>query len=387
MQERSRCPPRRHRGPASWAAARPLPSGGAWTAKSCTWQAESWGRAPSGPVPPTPLLPPGSKFVRKQELGKSPKAPRPPPALRAPLSPPKLEPPPRSGLVLSDIIATPSVTSSGLRAIRGPLVRSDDATSRASLLSRAAHWLREARRPERCARKPRPQQRLATEGDPAGGGAARAPSPDDPPRLSEDPSGLLPRPDPLSSLAAAYGSSLAWRGRALVERLVPLRRLQCYFAVDTRTGRCATRGDPPPTPRFDVNVPDLYIPAAMAFITYLLVAGLALGTQNRAPSPLASSALAWLIVEVLAVLLGLNSELTPIDLVTFSGYKYVGMIAGLLAGLVFGKTDPFTAPENPVRGNQGVPRQDNQNQVRMYLTVAVAVLQPLLMYWLTSHLI
>lgn len=33
-------------------------------------------------------------------------------------------------------------------------------------------------------------------------------------------------------------------------------------------------------PRFDVNAPDLYIPA-MGFITYVLVAGLALGTQNK----------------------------------------------------------------------------------------------------------
>lgn len=33
-------------------------------------------------------------------------------------------------------------------------------------------------------------------------------------------------------------------------------------------------------PRFDLNAPDLYIPA-MSFITYVLVAGLALGTQNR----------------------------------------------------------------------------------------------------------
>lgn len=43
----------------------------------------------------------------------------------------------------------------------------------------------------------------------------------------------------------------------------------------------------------------------------------------------ASSALAWLIVEVLAVLLSLylvtvNTDLTTIDLVAFSGYKYVG---------------------------------------------------------------
>lgn len=38
--------------------------------------------------------------------------------------------------------------------------------------------------------------------------------------------------------------------------------------------------DTPVAPRFDVNAPDLYIPA-MGFITYVLVAGLALGTQNR----------------------------------------------------------------------------------------------------------
>lgn len=38
--------------------------------------------------------------------------------------------------------------------------------------------------------------------------------------------------------------------------------------------------DTPVAPRFDVNAPDLYIPA-MGFITYVLVAGVALGTQNR----------------------------------------------------------------------------------------------------------
>ncbi|KAG8143742.1 hypothetical protein E2320_000935, partial [Naja naja] len=107
-------------------------------------------------------------------------------------------------------------------------------------------------------------------------------------------------------------------------------------------------GPPPVALRFDVNDPDLYIPV-MAFITYLLVAGLALGTQNRF-SPdllglLASSALAWLIVEVLAILVSLyiaaiNTELTPIDLIAFS--------------------DPFATPEDPVTGNQGGPKVGHQ---------------------------
>ncbi|XP_039589328.1 protein YIF1B-like isoform X1 [Passer montanus] len=71
----------------------------------------------------------------------------------------------------------------------------------------------------------------------------------------------------------------------------------------------------------------------MAFLTYILLAGLALGTQNRfSPDSLglvASSALAWLLLEVLSVLLSLylvtvSTDLTPIDLVAFAGYKYVG---------------------------------------------------------------
>uniref|UniRef100_A0A8C3CTB2 Protein YIF1 n=1 Tax=Cairina moschata TaxID=8855 RepID=A0A8C3CTB2_CAIMO len=57
----------------------------------------------------------------------------------------------------------------------------------------------------------------------------------------------------------------------------------------------------------------------------------------------ASSALAWLLLEVLAVLLSLYlvalpTDLTTIDLVAFAGYKYVGMILGLLSGLLFGST-------------------------------------------------
>lgn len=48
----------------------------------------------------------------------------------------------------------------------------------------------------------------------------------------------------------------------------------------------------------------------------------------------ASSALVWLIMEVLAVLLSLylvtvNTDLTTIDLLAFSGYKYVGYVQHL----------------------------------------------------------
>ncbi|CAN9511580.1 unnamed protein product [Ophioblennius macclurei] len=171
--------------------------------------------------------------------------------------------------------------------------------------------------------------------------------------------------DPMSNLAMAYGSSLANQGREMVDknldRFIPISKLKYYFAVDTvyvgkklgllvfpymhENWEVSYQQDTPVAPRFDVNAPDLYIPT-MGFITYVLVAGLALGTQNRFSPELlgvqASSALVWLIMEVLAVLLSLylvtvNTDLTTIDLLAFSGYKYVGMIVGVVAGLMFGR--------------------------------------------------
>ena len=38
--------------------------------------------------------------------------------------------------------------------------------------------------------------------------------------------------------------------------------------------------DEPVAPRYEINAPDLYIPV-MAFVTYILLAGAVLGTQNR----------------------------------------------------------------------------------------------------------
>ncbi|XP_071274861.1 protein YIF1B isoform X7 [Agelaius tricolor] len=102
--------------------------------------------------------------------------------------------------------------------------------------------------------------------------------------------------EPVSSLAAAYGSSLASHVEGNLGRWVPVSRLKYYFAVDTvyvgrklrllvfpfghQDWQVRYQQDTPVAPRFDVNAPDLYIPA-MAFLTYILLAGLALGTQNR----------------------------------------------------------------------------------------------------------
>lgn len=59
--------------------------------------------------------------------------------------------------------------------------------------------------------------------------------------------------------------------------------------------------------------------------------------------------------------------------------------------------DPPTSPAPQIRtlrlkilaqaAAEGVPVRGARNQLRMYLTMAVACAQPLLMYWLTFHLV
>lgn len=239
--------------------------------------------------------------------------------------------------------------------------------------------------------------------------------------------------DPMSNLAMAYGSSLASQGKEMMDknldRFIPISKLKYYFAVDTvyvgkklgllvfpymhENWEVSYQQDTPVAPRFDINAPDLYIPV-MGFITYILVAGLALGTQNRfSPEILgiqASSALVWLIIEVLSVLLSLylvtvNTDLTTIDLVAFSGYKYVGMIVGVVAGLLFGRTgyyltllwcciSIFVFMIRTLRlkilseaAAEGRLVRGTKNQLRMYLTMSIAAAQPIFMYWLTFHLV
>nr|XP_033809489.1 protein YIF1B isoform X2 [Geotrypetes seraphini] len=237
----------------------------------------------------------------------------------------------------------------------------------------------------------------------------------------------------MSNLAVTYGSNLANQGKEIVdkniERFIPVTKLKYYFAVDTiyvskklgllmfpymhRDWEVRYQQDTPVAPRFDINAPDLYIPA-MGFITYILVAGLALGTQNRfSPEILgvqASSALIWLVIEVLAILFSLylvtvNTDLTTVDLIAFSGYKYVGMIVGVLSGLLFGKiiyyvvlgwcciaSFVFTIRTLRLKilseaAAEGVLVRGARNQLRMYLTMAIAAVQPVFMYWLTFHLV
>ncbi|XP_057706254.1 protein YIF1A isoform X1 [Corythoichthys intestinalis] len=240
--------------------------------------------------------------------------------------------------------------------------------------------------------------------------------------------------DPMANAAVMYGSSLANQGKDMVNkeisRFMSVNKLKYFFAVDTRyvlkklmilmfpythqDWEVRYHRDTPLTPRQDVNAPDLYIPT-MAFITYILLAGTALGIQKRfSPEVLglcASTALAWVLIEVLVMLLTLylltvHSDLSAFDLVAYSGYKYVGMIFSVLCGLLFGSDGYFAAlawsscalmffivrslkmkiltslASDSISTGSGA-----RPQVRMYITVAAAIFQPLIIYWLTSHLV
>ncbi|XP_051945193.1 protein YIF1A [Xyrauchen texanus] len=240
--------------------------------------------------------------------------------------------------------------------------------------------------------------------------------------------------DPMANAAMMYGSSLANQGKDIVNkeisRFMSVNKLKYFFAVDSKyvvkklmilmfpythqDWEVRYHRDTPLTPRHDVNAPDLYIPT-MAFITYILLAGMALGIQKRfSPEVLglcASTALVWIIIEVLAMLLSLylltvHTDLSTFDLIAYSGYKYVGIIFTLLCGLLFGSDGYFVAlawsscalmffivrslkmkilssisADSVGAGASAKPR------LRMYVTVASAAFQPIVIYWLTSHLV
>ncbi|XP_038046473.1 protein YIF1B-like isoform X1 [Patiria miniata] len=236
--------------------------------------------------------------------------------------------------------------------------------------------------------------------------------------------------DPMANMAMQYGASLADHGKDVMEkqidRFMSLSKLKYYFAVDTTyvakklaillcpfTHTEWTIGynqqDEPVAPRYEVNAPDLYIPV-MGFVTYILLAGVALGRQDKfSPEQLgiqASTALVWLIIEIVAVLLTLyimniHTALRKLDLVAFCGYKYVGMIVCVLASILFQSLGYYIALLYSsisimfflVRNMKLIILPESHedsighgNKRRLYLLLFIAIIQPVFIYWLTAHL-
>ncbi|KAI0084998.1 YIF1-domain-containing protein [Irpex rosettiformis] len=100
-------------------------------------------------------------------------------------------------------------------------------------------------------------------------------------------------------------------------------------------------------PREDINSPDLYIPL-MAFVTYILLAALYSGLNSRFHPEIlgvtASKALAVVLLDFLFIkggcyFLNIQGTSQVLDLVAYDGYKFVGVILTIVAGMLnFGRT-------------------------------------------------
>lgn len=99
-------------------------------------------------------------------------------------------------------------------------------------------------------------------------------------------------------------------------------------------------------PREDTNSPDMYIPM-MALVTYILLSTVLAGLRGAFHPELlgltATTAFAVVLLEILGLKLGtyllsISSESQLLDLVAYSGYKFVGIIVTLLLSEILNRT-------------------------------------------------
>ncbi|CAM6100731.1 unnamed protein product [Calypogeia fissa] len=94
-------------------------------------------------------------------------------------------------------------------------------------------------------------------------------------------------------------------------------------------------------PRYDINAPDLYIPM-MAFATYVVLCGIAMGLSERWSSEVlgakfTKALIGWAAEVVLlrGSLYALGSGDAPfLDVVAYSGYAFVGICATILGRII-----------------------------------------------------
>jgi hypothetical protein len=103
-------------------------------------------------------------------------------------------------------------------------------------------------------------------------------------------------------------------------------------------------------PRFaspvgDINSPDFYLPT-MSFVTFVLVVGLLEGANNRfSPEKLMEISIEsslWLMIEIIALkvgfyLLEIETPVSTLDIIAYTGYKFVPLCINMVIGLMFGK--------------------------------------------------
>nr|SVE74360.1 EOG090X0ATU [Daphnia barbata] len=240
----------------------------------------------------------------------------------------------------------------------------------------------------------------------------------------------------MANMAMQYGQSLVGQGKEVLDRelnkYVSTSRIKYYFSVDTayvakklallvfpfthRDWSVKYNPDEPVQPRYELNAPDLYIPA-MAFVTYLLIGGVSLGIQNRfSPEGLgiqASTALVWAVLEVLVIwvtlyVMNIQTKLTSFDILAFSSYKYVGMIVAVVVSFLMPsayhialiyvsvatmfflirslKVQILPESSHDTYGENNASFGGEGSKRRTYLLLFMGGLQPLMMWWLTRQL-
>jgi len=230
----------------------------------------------------------------------------------------------------------------------------------------------------------------------------------------------------VTNMAVQYGNALVGTGKQHLEKYVPVTALKYYFAVNTdyvftklmllffpfthKDWSVKYEQDVPLQPRYETNAPDMYIPT-MAFFTYVAMAGLVLGMQERFTHEqlgiLASSALAWGVIELVVhtvslYVMNLQTSLATLDLLAYCGYKYVGINAALLISLPFRKfgyyvTLLYFSASLAVFLMRSlklrvIPQGHNSytasgNKRRLYFILSLAGIQPILMWWLSYYLV
>jgi hypothetical protein len=166
------------------------------------------------------------------------------------------------------------------------------------------------------------------------------------------------------------------------------------------------------SPFYDENAPDLYLPA-MAFITYILLLGLLKGYKHEFTPDVLISAMSnsffATLLEVIIIKVGLyviSSDAPLFDVVSYSSYKYVGMILNALIGLMISHTAyyvvfcytsfatayfvantlmPVIRPEE-YQASSTLHHTSGQTSVtqRNYLVLGAAILQFVMMWFLGS---
>lgn len=125
----------------------------------------------------------------------------------------------------------------------------------------------------------------------------------------------------------------------------------------------------------------------------------------------ASSALAWCIVELAVYsctlyITNIHASLRTLDLLAYSGYKFIGIIMSILVSLVAGHMGYYVTlvyvnlalafflirslkvqvlQEKPSQYYNSTPATGNKR--RLYFLLFVAASQPILSWWLSFHLL